>query len=76
MGGIDLDPASCAAANEIVRATAYYTIRDDGLGSRWGKILAQPAIQPACAEVRAALRGAVRRRLDRAHLGRAVRDRR
>jgi len=31
LGHIDLDPASCAAANLIVRATTYYTKEQNGL---------------------------------------------
>ncbi|HTI14157.1 MAG TPA: DNA N-6-adenine-methyltransferase [Dictyobacter sp.] len=35
MGGIDLDPASCAEANKTVRAARYYSLEDDGITSTW-----------------------------------------
>lgn len=43
MGGIDLDPASCAEANNLIKARAFYTIRDDGLKQPWhGKVWLNP----------------------------------
>lgn len=35
LGTIDLDPASCAEANRIVRATKICTREDDGLSQEW-----------------------------------------
>lgn len=35
MGRIDLDPASCAKANETVRAYEYFTKENNGLSQSW-----------------------------------------
>ena len=43
MGGIDLDPASCAVANQTVRASRYFDRDDDALTRRWeGRIYLNP----------------------------------
>jgi len=43
LGTIDLDPASCARANEIVQARQYYTSDDDGLAKTWhGRVWMNP----------------------------------
>jgi hypothetical protein len=35
MGGIDLDPASCAIANDTVKASRFYDTRQNGLKRPW-----------------------------------------
>lgn len=43
MGSIDLDPASCASANERVKAKYYFTEQDNGLTHQWfGNIWMNP----------------------------------
>jgi len=43
LGGIDLDPASCAQANETVRAARYFSVADDGLKQEWkGRVWLNP----------------------------------
>jgi hypothetical protein len=43
LGGIDLDPASCAVAQQTVQARRYYTITDNGLHHPWhGTVFLNP----------------------------------
>jgi phage N-6-adenine-methyltransferase len=43
LGGFDLDPASCAFAQNTVRAKRFYTKADDGLSKKWrGRVWMNP----------------------------------
>ena len=46
MGRIDCDPASCEKANSVVKATKYFSIKDDGLKQAWlGNVWLNPPYQ-------------------------------
>ena len=46
LGSIDLDPASCEKAQEIVQANEYFTEEDDGLSRLWnGNVFLNPPYQ-------------------------------
>lgn len=43
LGTIDLDPASCETANQLVQAEQYFTQADNGLTKEWhGKVFLNP----------------------------------
>jgi hypothetical protein len=39
LGQFDLDPASCAAAQEVVQASHFCTVDDDGLAQEWNGVV-------------------------------------
>src|SRR5436305_3481349 len=43
LGCIDVDPASCELANQVVRASVYYDIQTDGFAHDWpGRVYLNP----------------------------------
>jgi len=49
LGAIDIDPASCAQANRVVRAAAFYDAAADGLKRPWtGRVWLNPPYGDIC----------------------------
>ncbi len=56
LGGIDMDPATCAAAQSIVKAGTWYTEAEDGLAHIWhGRLWLNPPYSAPTVWVRKAI---------------------
>jgi ParB family chromosome partitioning protein len=56
LGGIDLDPATCEAAQSVVQAARWYTKPDNGLVQPWsGRVWLNPPYSAPTAWVRKAI---------------------
>jgi DNA N-6-adenine-methyltransferase (Dam) len=62
LGGIDLDPASNAVANQVIQAARIFTLDDDGLAQPWhGRVwMNPPYMYPVIAQFCERLAGHVR----------------
>jgi ParB family chromosome partitioning protein len=60
LGAIDLDPASCEAANRIVQADRYYTEADNGYAQEWrGNLFLNPPYGWCCPDGRRKEKGGI-----------------